>query len=195
MAMPPDFVEFTPRKKPEGIRPLQDPMAVAAANWDAKFMGQKPLPRTHYKSTEGHDRLQAKFALLSNRDLFRLLCRTRVVDGLKPEDMPQRIVLEKPAVVDRYSRANDWRLDAVIEAPGLHVIVEIKPRIDSMGELLGQCQRYMRHYRPDYLQDGEFCPVIVACPAIEGWILEVLEAQGFYWLANERWDEFFGVQP
>ena len=39
-------------------------------------------------------------------------------------------------------------MDAVIESEALHVIVELKTAIDSMGELLGQCQRYMRHYCP-----------------------------------------------
>jgi len=159
------------------------------------FERKEPAVRTPYKTTENHDRLQAKFGVLSNRNLLALLCRTQVVEGLPPDELPQRIVLEKPVVCDRYSRANDWRMDGVIESPGLHVIIEIKTAIDSMGELLGQCQRYMRHYRPDYLQDGEFCPVIVACPVIEDYIIDVLEAQGFYWLANERWREFFGVQP
>lgn len=42
-------------------------------------------------------------------------------------------------------------------------------------------------------KDGGYYTV-VACPVIEPYIVEVLEAQGFYWLANERWDEFFGVK-
>lgn len=148
-----------------------------------------PIDRL-YKTTENHDRLQAKFGVLKPADLMRLAitCQVPLFRGIP------RIVLEKPVVCDRYSRANDWRMDAVIEAEALHVIVEVKTTIDSMGELLGQCQRYMRHYRPDYLDDGEFCPVIVACPVIEPYIVEVLEAQGFYWLANERWAEFFGVK-
>lgn len=161
----------------------------------------KPPIDRPYKTTESHDRLQSKFGVLTPESLLDLLRCTEVFVGDGPVSpvfsalKPTAIVLEKPVVCDRYSKANSWRMDGVIEAPGLHVIVEIKTVIDSMGELLGQCQRYMRHYRPAYLQDGEFCPVIVACPVIEPYIIEVLEAQGFYWLANERWDQFFGVRP
>ena len=151
--------------------------------------------RAPYKTTESHDRLQAKFGVLHTFDLGRLLNTCGVSVPRLPPLMSHNfsIVLEKPVVCDRYSRANDWRMDAVIEASGLHVIVEVKTVIDSMGELLGQCQRYMRHYRPDYLADGEFCPVIVACPVIEDYLIEVIDAQGFHWLANERWNEFFGL--
>ena len=177
---------FTPREKPTQS---YDPFAPAKPGLHGGAHGR----RTPYKTTEDHDRLQAKFGVMCDWDLARLLRCTGVVKDCGPSrHMPARIVLEKPVVCDRYSRANDWRMDAVIESEALHVIVELKTAIDSMGELLGQCQRYMRHYRPGYLAEGEFCPVIVACPFIERYIVEVLEAQGFYWLANERWEEFFG---
>jgi hypothetical protein len=182
---------FTPSPVPSPVPERIDRMAVLfnPSVPNPLFRG-RPHERTNHNA---HDRLQAHFGTMTPPMMGRML-HTVGIKEMGDLAASIRCVLEKPVTVSKYHQGNLWRMDAVIERPGLHVIVEIKPRIDSMGELLGQCQRYMRHYRPNYLQDGEFCPVLIACPFIPDWIVEVIEAQGFYWLANERWDAFWGRQ-